>query len=221
MTNQQVVVIGLGLFGGTVAKRLFDQNHQVLGIDQNERVVNEIAPYITEAVQADATDETALKDLGVGDYDIAIVGFGRDVPTSLMVTVLLKNLQLPYIVARSHDPLHAATLERIGADKIISPEEETGERLAHSLGYPKVVDYLGVSRNFGISKFVPSETHVGKTLEDIGFSDGTDAEKARVVLMRRGQNEIIYSPDRFEKLAVGDELVIASLDEALDDLMSI
>ena len=221
MTNQQVVVIGLGLFGGTVARKLFDQNHQVLGIDQNERVVNEIAPYITEAVQADATDEATLKDLGVGDYDIAIVGFGRDIPTSLMVTVLLMNLQVPYIVARSHDVLHGATLERIGADKIVSPEEETGERLAHSLGYPKVVDYLGVSRNFGISKFAAGETHAGKTLEEIGFTEGEDPSKARVVLMRRGQNEIIYSPDRFEKVALGDELVIASLDEALDDLMNL
>mgnify|MGYP006091110651 FL=1 len=215
MTGQQVVVLGLGLFGASVARNLYQQEHQVLGIDMNERIIREIAPQITEAVQGDATDEATLRDLGVNNYDAAIVAFGGDVPTSLMVTVLLKNLGVPYIVARSHDALHGSTLQRIGANKIISPEEETGERLAHSLAYPKVVDYMGISRNYGISKIAASGNLYGKTLEEIS---SIEKNVANVVLIKRAGNQIIYSPDRFEKILEGDELLVSGLDEDLENL---
>lgn len=218
MAHKQVVVIGLGRFGTTVARDLYQQDHQVLALDQNERAVQEIAPHVTEAVQVDATDESALRDLGVPNFDAAIIAIGGDIPTSLMTTVLLKNLGIPYIVARSHDTLHGATLERLGADKIVSPEQETGGRLAHSLATPTVVDYLEVSRNYGISKIVAQDSYIGKTLEELGFGIRRQQDGVSVVLIRRGNNQVVTSPDRFEKVLRGDVLVLAGRDEDLEKL---
>lgn len=218
MAHKQVVVIGLGRFGTTVARDLYQQDHQVLALDRSERIIQEIAPHVTEAVQADATDEATLRDIGVPSFDVAIVAIGGDIPTSLMTTVLLKNLGVPYVVARAHDSLHGATLQKLGADKIVSPEQETGGRLAHSLAYPAMVDYLEVSRNYGISKIVAQESHVGKTLEELGLSVRRQQDGVSVVLIRRGNNQVVTSPDRFEKILRGDVLVLAGRDEALERL---
>jgi trk system potassium uptake protein TrkA len=216
--RKQVVVIGLGRFGSTVARTLYQLDHQVLVLDRNERIIQEIAPYVTEAVQADATDEGTLRDLGVANFDVAVVAIGGDVPTSLMTTVLLKNLGMPYVVARAHDNLHGATLQKLGADKIVSPEQETGARLAHSLGFPAVVDYLEVSRDYGISKVVAQESQVGKTLEELGLAARRQQDGVSVVLIRRGNNQVVTSPDRFEKVLRGDVLILAGRDDALERL---
>ncbi len=216
--HNQVVVIGIGRFGSTVAQSLYQLDHQVLAIDRDERAIQEVSPFVTEAVQANSTDEATLRDLGVNNFDVALVTIGTDVPTSIMTTVLLKNLEVPYIVARAHDNLHAATLQRLGVDKIVSPESETGARLAHSLTYPTIVDYLEVARDYGISKVAAPESFVGKTLEDLGLNSQRQSEGVNVLLIRRGNNQVVTAPDRFEKVIRGDVLVLSGRDEALERL---
>ena len=216
--HNQVVVIGLGRFGTTVARSLYQLDHQVLAIDKDERAIQDVSPFVTEAVQANSTDEATLRDLGVKSFDVALVTIGGDVPTSILTTVLLKNLGVPYVVARAHDDLHAATLHRLGVDKIVSPESETGARLAHSLTYPTVVDYLEVARDYGISKVAAPDSFVGKTLEDLGLNARRQSEGVSVLLIRRGNNQVVTSPDRFEKVLRGDVLVLSGRDEALERL---
>ena len=216
--HNQVVVIGIGRFGSTVARSLYQLDHQVLAIDQDERAVQAVSPFVTEAVQANSMDEATLRDLGVNNFDVALVTIGTDVPTSIMTTVLLKNLGVPYIVARARDDLHAATLQRLGVDKIVSPESETGARLAHSLTYPTIVDYLEIARDYGISKVAAPESFVGKTLEDLGLNSQRQSEGVSVLLIRRGNNQVVTAPDRFEKVIRGDVLVLSGRDEALERL---
>ncbi|MDA1097201.1 MAG: TrkA family potassium uptake protein [Chloroflexi bacterium] len=216
--HNQVVVLGLGRFGATVARNLYQLDHQVLALDRDERAIQEIAPFVTEAVQTNVTDEAALRDLGVANFDVALVTIGSDVSTSIMTTVLLKNIGVPYIVARAHNDLHAATLQRLGVDKVVSPEFETGARLAHSLTYPTIVDYLEVSRDYGISKVAAPESYIGKTLEDLGLSANRQQDGVSVLLIRRGNNQVVASPDRFEKVLRGDVLVLSGRDEALEKL---
>ena len=216
--HNMVAVIGLGRFGTTVARSLYQLDHQVLAIDRDERAIHDVSPYVTEAVQADSTDEATLRDVGVKTCDVALVTIGGDVPTSIMTTVLLKNIGVPYVVARAHNDLHAATLQRLGVDKIVSPESETGARLAHSLTYPTVVDYLEVARDYGISKVAAPDSFVGKTLEDLGLNARRQSEGVSVLLIRRGNNQVVTSPDRFEKVLRGDVLVLSGRDEALERL---
>jgi trk system potassium uptake protein TrkA len=216
--HNQVVVIGMGRFGSTVARSLYQLDHQVLALDRDERAIQEVSPFVTEAVQANSMDEATLRDLGVNNFDVALVTIGTDVTTSIMTTVLLKNLGVPYIVARAHNDLHAATLQRLGVDKIVSPESETGARLAHSLTYPTIVDYLEVARDYGISKVAAPESFVGKTLEDLGLNSQRQSEGVSVLLIRRGNNQMVTAPDRFEKVIRGDVLVLSGRDEALERL---
>ena len=216
--HNQVVVIGIGRFGSTVARSLYQLDHQVRAIDRDERAVQAVSPFVTEAVQANSMDEATLRDLGVNNFDVALVTIGTDVPTSIMTTVLLKNLGVPYIVARARDDLHAATLQRLGVDKIVSPESETGARLAHSLTYPTIVDYLEIARDYGISKVAAPESFVGKTLEDLGLNSQRQSEGVSVLLIRRGNNQVVTAPDRFEKVIRGDVLVLSGRDEALERL---
>ncbi|MBI4328740.1 MAG: TrkA family potassium uptake protein [Chloroflexi bacterium] len=211
--RKQVVVLGLGRFGRMVAITLHQLHHQVLAVDSDAQRVQEIIPLVTEAVRAEATDEAALQNLGVAAFDAAVVAVG-DIPTSLMATVLLKRLGVPFVVARANDDLHGVTLEKLGADRVVYPERETGLRLAHALNYPDVVDYLEVTRDFGVSKLTPPEHFIGHTLEELGLGRGRDA--LNVLVIRRSNNQVVVLPDRFERVLKGDLLILAGRDESLE-----
>ena len=218
MPKSQVVVLGLGRFGETVARNLYQQDHQVLALDMSVERVQEIAPHVTQAAQADIREENTLRDLGVQDFDAVIMAIGGDIPTSLMTTVVLTNMGVKYLVARATDDLHGRTLKRLGADKVVYPERETAQRVAHSLSFPTVVDYLEVSRDYGISKMEAQDSQVGRTLEDLGLAGRRQGDGLSVVLMRRGNNQVICPPDRFEKVLRGDILVLAGRDHEFERL---
>ena len=218
MPKSQVVVLGLGRFGGTVARNLYQQDHQVLALDKSVERVQEIAPHVTQAAQADIREEATLRDLGVQDFDAVIMAIGGDIPTSLMTTVVLTNMDVKYIVARATDDLHGRTLTRLGAHKVVYPERETAQRVAHSLSFPKVVDYLEVSRDYGISKMEAQDYQVGRTLEDLGLAGRRQGDGLNVVLVRRGNNQVICPPDRFEKVLRGDVLILAGRDQEFERL---
>lgn len=211
---KQIVVVGLGRFGETVTRTLTQLKHQVLALDRDERAIQNIAPFATDAVQIDVTDENALRELGVAKFDIGVVAVAGDITVSLMATVLLKRLGLPFVVARARTELHGATLEKVGADRVVFPEQETGVRLAHSLTTPNVKDYIEVSKEYGVSKIVPPESFVDRTLEELGFGPAT-RDGMHVLLIRRG-NDILITPDRFERVQRNDLLIVSGLDSQLD-----
>ena len=107
MKSKQFLVLGLGRFGASLAKTLCDLGQEVLAVDADEELVNNIAPYVTQAMQLDATDETLLATLGVKNFDAAIVSIGQNTRDSILVCVLLKELGAPYLVAKANDDLHA------------------------------------------------------------------------------------------------------------------
>ncbi len=117
--KKQVVVIGLGRFGSSVARSLYNLGHDVLAIDVNEDRVQDMMGQVTYPVNGNASNEAILKELGVQDYDAAVVAVGSDVVSSVMTCVLLQTMGVPYIVARAQNDLHANTLERIGVDKAV------------------------------------------------------------------------------------------------------
>jgi trk system potassium uptake protein TrkA len=168
-------------------------------------------------VRGDATNETLLKELGVQNFDVAVVAIGTDVQASILTTVLLKSLNIPFIIARSSNQLHGSTLERIGADKVVYPEQETGRRMAHVEFHPGVLDYMDVAANYGIIKTRPPEHLIKRTLEEGGLSGSRDKYGLAVLAIRRGR-EFILAPSKEEQVLPGDILIVAGSAEQLGKL---
>jgi len=215
--KKQVVVIGLGRFGSSVARSLYNLGHDVLAIDKDEVRVQSMMGQATYALAGDATNEAVLRELGIPDYDSAVVAIGSDIVPSIMASVLLKTMGVPYVVSRAHNELHGNTLERIGVDKVIHAESEMGVRLAHSLFNPNVQEYLEITPNFGISKMRVPPHFVNMSLKELGFSSPRDKYGLAVIAIRRGK-DITLNPDTDDRLHSGDWLVLAGKDELLDRL---
>ena len=215
--KNQVVVIGLGRFGSSVARSLYNLGHDVLAIDTDEDRVQTTMGQVTYPVTGDATNEAVLRELGIPDYDAAVVAIGSDIVGSVMTCVLLKTMEIPYIVARAQNELHANTLERIGVDKVIHAESEMGVRLAHNLFNPNLQEYLEVAPNYGLSRMRVPKAYVNKTLKEMGFSSPRDKYGLAVLVIKRGK-DITLNPDSEDRLQIGDLLVLAGRDELLDRL---
>ncbi len=207
--NKQVCVIGLGRFGSTVARELYQAGHDVLAVDANESTIQDMLGSVTYAVRADATNESVLRELGVADFDVAIVALGSDnIQSSILVTVILKSLDIPFIVARAASELHGTTLERIGADKVVYPEMESARRVAHVDFNAGVVDFMEISPGAGIIKIHPPEFMLRKTIEEVGLSGPQGPYGVVVLAIRRGRSYIV-NPSKDEEIRPGDLLLIA------------
>ena len=214
MAKEQVVVIGLGRFGSSVARELERLGHEVLAIDRSEQHVNEIAPDVTHALQLDASDEEALRGAGAGDFNTAIVAISSDAEPSIFAAMVLKRLGVRNVIAKAGSLLHGEILSRVGADRVVFPERETGLRLAHSFNVPNVIDYLDVAPNFGIQKIRPPKSFVGRTLGELNLKERLGLTP---IALRRGQ-QVFVNPARDERLAEGDELILIGRDEKLDQI---
>lgn len=212
--RQQVMVIGLGRFGSAVARELERLGHEVLAIDAREEVVNDMASEVTHALQLDASDEDALRGAGAQHFQTAIVAISSDAEPSIFATMVLKRLGVRNVVAKAGSQLHAEILARVGADRVVLPEHETGVRLAHSFHVPNVIDYLDIGPSFGIEKVRPPAGFIGKTLGDLNLKNRMGVTP---IALRRGQS-VIINPAREERVGEGDELILIGRDDRLEEL---
>ena len=213
--KKQVCVIGLGRFGATISQELFQSGHDVLAIDVDEAKVQDQLGRATYSVRADATNESILKELDVADYDVCVVSLGSDnVQASILVTVLLKDLGVPFIIARAANELHGSTLERIGVDRVVYPEAESARRTAHVGFDAGVIDYMPIVPHFGISKLRPPEEMLGHTLEEAGLAGSADRHGISVLAIRRGRTSFLH-PAKDEEIKAGDVLIVAATNEEL------
>lgn len=213
MTKKQaVVVIGLGRFGSSLARTLTGLGHEVLGLDRDLKKVEDVAEFATQAAQVDATDEEALRDMGVRNFDIGVVAIGGDIKSSILITLLLKRLGVKMVVSKAQDDLHGDILGKVGADRVVYPERETGIRVAHSLVTPNLVDYLEVMPGFGVAKLVAPPSFVGRELGEI---DLRGRFGVTTLVLRRG-DELILNPTRSEVVGRGDVMIVAGRDDQLE-----
>jgi trk system potassium uptake protein TrkA len=211
--KKQIVVIGLGQFGTSLATTLACLGHDVLALDRSEREVQNVASQVTHAVQVDTTSEAVLKELGVGNFDIGIVGIGSRIESSVLTTILLKKLGIPYIISRADSELHGSILEKIGADRVVYPECEMGVRVAQGVTLPDVSDYMSLSPGYGVSKLEAPPYFVGRKLNELGFVREGKWEIA-VFLIMRG-DEVIVSPRQNETVKPDDILIVAGSHDSL------
>jgi trk system potassium uptake protein TrkA len=186
--SERVTVIGLGRFGASVAKTLFDQGYEVTAIDLDERIVTEAADFVTLAAQGDGTDEELLRSLGVDRSNYGIVAQGENLEASALSTLVLKRLRLPWVVARATNDLHGELLRRVGANLVIFPERDAGVRLGHSLSVHSATDYIPMSSTSGIAKLTAPSHFVGGRLGDLSAGHNS----LEMLLIKRGPTVISH-----------------------------
>lgn len=203
MSNKQFVVIGLGRFGSSVAKTLYSLGNDVLAIDMDEEVVQEISDSVTHAVQMDATDENALRTIGIRNFDVAVVTIGDNIQSSIMTTLLVKELGVKYIIVKGSTDLHAKVLYKIGANRVILPEKDMGVRVAHNLVSSNILDYIELSPDYSIIEIEsPSEWH-NKSIKDLSLRSKYGIN----VMAVKKNNEVNISPYADDIIEPGDIVV--------------
>ena len=211
---KQYLVFGLGRFGESLAKSLYKMGHEVLAVDEDAELVDGIAPYVTQAIQIDATDEGALQSLGVRNFDAAIVSIGQNMRDSILVCVLLKELGVPYLIAKATDELHAKVLRKVGVDRVVFPERDMGMRLAKSLLTPNVLELIDLSDDYQLVEIILPMKWSGNTI--IGVDVRRKYGISILAIHRNGQ--FIVSPMPDVVFETGDILLVLG---KKDDIESI
>lgn len=199
-----VVVIGLGRFGGAVALHLSRLGHDVLAIDRNEELIQHWSGTLTYAVQADATEPATLRRLGVENFEHAVVAIGEDLEASVLTVLALTEIGCKDIWAKALQDRHGRILERTGAHHVIYPEAAMGERVAHMIT-GKVIDFMEFDDGFAIVKTKPPKHAVGQTLAQSALR--SQYEVTVVGVKRPGSDFTYATPDT--RVEEGDLLIIA------------
>jgi trk system potassium uptake protein TrkA len=162
-----VLIIGVGQFGSHIAKRMEELRCEVMAVDTNEERINEIMPYVTNAVIGDGTNEEFLRSLGIGNFDVCIVALGGLFQSSLETTSLLKELGAKQVISRATNDVQMKFLRRNGADEVVYPEKQMALRIATKYASEAILDFIQLDNNYSIYEMkVPKEWAL-KTLAQI------------------------------------------------------
>ena len=204
MSSKQFVIIGLGRFGSSVATTMHLLGHQVMAIDKNDDAVQAISEKVTHAAIVDVTDEQALRALGMGNFDVAIIAIGSDIRASIMATLIAKEMGVEQIVCKAKDELQAKVLYKIGADRVVFPERDMGVRVAHNLVSNNILDHIELDPDYSIVEIVTPKEWEGKTLIDLDLR----AKYEITVLAIKCGKSINVTPSPEEELKAGSILVV-------------
>lgn len=214
MKAKQYLVLGLGRFGTSLAKTLCELGQEVLAVDSDAELVNSVVPYVTQALQLDATDEEALASLGVSNFDAAIVSIGQNMRDSILVCVLLKELGASCLIAKANDDLHAKVLRKIGADRVVFPERDMGARLARSILTSNVLDLMNLSDDYQIIEIRVPSKWVGNSI--IGLN--VRRRYGLNILAIHRQERFLVSPAPDMLFAADDTLLVMGKTEDIKRL---
>lgn len=212
--KKQFAVIGLGRFGTSVAMTLQQLGHEVLAIDADEERVQKISDQVTHVVQADTTDENALQELGLRNFDAVVIAIGEDIQANVATTLLVKEMGVPFIIAKARNALHGKMLAKIGADRVIYPERDMGQRVAHSLISSNVLDYIELSPDLSLVEVTAPGLFVGKSLMQ---SNMRAVYGINVVAIKRNE-KLIVPPQPAEVIQESDILIVIGSNDGLQKL---
>jgi trk system potassium uptake protein TrkA len=172
--SRSFAVIGLGAFGSAVAAELARFGNRVVGVDLDERRVAQMASTLSATVILDTTDEMALKEAGIDQYDVALIAIGRDIQASILTTMNLKMLGIGTIWVKASNRTHHRILSKLGADRVILPEQEMGRHIAQMLNNPVVQDYVSLGNGFSVVNIVIPERLKGRKIASLGIGNTYD-----------------------------------------------
>jgi len=209
--HTNVIVIGMGRFGSSLARELMRTGHEVLGVDTDERLVQQMSHELTHTEKADTTDEAVLSELGIGEFDASVVAIGADIEASILTTSLLLQLGVPNVWAKANSQSHGRILEQLGAHHVVFPEYEMGKRVAHMVS-GESLDYVPIDNDFVMVKALVPESFNDQTLADLKIRSNYGVT---VVAITKGDGE--YKPAFPDTvLHAGDQIIVAGQVEPLD-----
>lgn len=211
--SEEYIVIGLGRFGSSLALKLTELGQAVLAVDRSRDLVQAYSDELTQTAALDATDEDALRALGVEEFATAIVAIGSDFESNILITALLKELGVRTVICKALNQRQRAILLRVGADHVVLPEHEAGERLAHQLLIPQLVDRIEIEPGVSISELQCPDLLQGHRLSELDL----ERRFGISVLAIKGVRTTLL-PDANTLLAEGDALVVLGPDSAIVQL---
>ncbi|WP_293911916.1 TrkA family potassium uptake protein [Deinococcus sp.] len=213
MKAKQCLVIGLGRFGTAVATTLYEMGHEVVAVDKSSENVERVMNLVSHAAILDATDERALRSVGVADFDVVVIAIGLDVQANILCTMNAKAQGARQVVCKAIDEMAQRVLERIGADQVVRPEHDMGVRLARQIATPNLVDTLDLGSDHAVTEIEANERLVG-SLASLNLTQRFGVQV--VAVGRSGQ--LVISPCAEEELRPRDKLVLIGATRALDEL---
>lgn len=205
MAEKQYAVIGLGRFGSSIASSLFEAGNEVIGIDINEERIEEYQHTVRHGMIADSTDPQALNSLGIRNFDVVIVAIGDNMQASILTVVVLKELGVNHIVAKALNKYHGIILSKVGADHVVYPERDMGNRIAQKLMSPNIIEYIRLSDDYSIEEILIPDEIAGRTLKEL---DIRAKYRVNVIAIRHHEDQVKISPEPDYVLRKNDILVV-------------
>ena len=209
-------VIGLGRFGSSIARTLYELGHKVLAIDNNIVNVEHISNDVTWARQIEYTPD-GFKECGIADCDTVVIAIGHSLQENILVAMMMKELKVKNVIARSIDDIHASILQKIGADKIINPEVAMGARLANQIVSSDILELIEISPEFCVDQLKATKEMFGKSLADLNLRKRYEV----VVIAIKRQDKLTIIPPKEEKILEGDLLIVILRTANLKNLMKL
>ncbi len=202
--KKQYVIFGMGRFGAALAQTLCEMGHEVLAVDSSEDNIAAVMPHVTHGVSMDATDEEAFSQLGVRNFDAAVVAIGQSIRDSVLVSLMCKEAGVSYVMAKATDELHARVLRKVGVDRVVFPERDMGVRAARTLVNPHVLDLVNLPGDYTITDIQTPASWQGQTLLAI---DVRKRYRVSVLAIRR-EGALMMSLTGDTVMQSGDGLLI-------------
>ena len=208
------IIFGLGRLGSTVAKTLYNMHNDVLAVDMNPERVKYVSENVTTAIEADLMDEDVFDDLGLSNFDCAVIAVGSSLDSAIMATIACVEAGIPLIVAKAPTKRYGHILKRLGAHTIIYPEIDMGMRLAKQLTDNGITDYFELSDDYGIIEYEVSENWIGKSIRDLQLRRDFHVN---VIAIRRAKDLIVRRVAE-EELQRNDIIIFFGSDDDLKKL---
>ncbi|SOC37860.1 potassium channel family protein [Salinicoccus kekensis] len=209
--KKEFAVIGLGRFGGSIVEELNELDANVLAIDRDAERVRDFQDIATESVIADTTEESVLRDLGLRNFDHVIVAIGDNIQSSILTTLLLKDIGVKSVTVKAQSTYHARVLEKIGADYVVHPERDMGRRIAHKMMSSSVLDYIELSNEYSVVEYLAGKKLAGRSILEL---DIRAVYGISIIAIKRG-TDILVSPDPNLEIERDDILIAIGEDSDL------
>jgi len=228
--DKQYFIVGLGTFGMSLAQALTEKEAQVLAIDVKEEKVEEATSLGINAVVADATEEKILRKLGLADFNVGVVAIGENIEASILTTLLLKDFGISHIIVKSISAHHSRIAAKVGADRVIYPEEDMARKLADTLLSPSIIEEIELSRDYSLVEIVAPKSFYNKTLVESKLKENFNLtllaiKRKEAVISDDGSTDIkedmIVSPDSRETISEGDIMLVIGKETDIQKLQTL
>ncbi|MCF7936880.1 MAG: TrkA family potassium uptake protein [Synergistales bacterium] len=216
--KKKLCVIGLGNFGFYMTQQLFELGHDVIAIDNDKEKIQAIKEYCSYALLDDAANKEFLTDQGITEMDAVVVAMGEHSHLATLVTLFLKELEVPKIVVKAVSEEHGRILAKVGATEIIYPEKDMAKRLAHNLSSHNILDFIPLSEKFSLSETIPPKSFVGKTIIDLDIRNKFHVSV--IAIKNDTKDEFILAPLAKYTIEANDKLILLGQTEDVNRIIN-